>query len=219
MEPGDPSMPTARKLSLSSLLSCALLFAYSAGAATSLPPTTPTGVIEGLYAALLDSMKQATALGYEGRRNKLAPVIEQTYDLPFMAKVATGKYWKELDPAAQQRFVETFTRLTIANYAGRFNGFDGERFLVLSEGDGGQNTTLVRTQLVPKGDPPIQLDYRLRNTEGSWRIVDVYLNGTVSELALRRAEYSAEIEREGFDALLRALEEKIAALAAGKAAD
>jgi phospholipid transport system substrate-binding protein len=212
-------MPTARKLMRSSLLLCALL-ARGANAETAIAPTTtPTAVIEQFYAVLLDSMKQATTLGYEGRRSRLAPVVEQTYDLPFMAKVATGKYWKELDPAAQQQFVDTFTRLTIANYAGRFNGYDGESFVVVSEGDGGQNTALVRTKLVPKSDPPVELNYRLRLVEGSWRIIDVYLNGTVSELALHRAEYTAKIEREGFDSLLHALEEKISALASGKVAD
>jgi phospholipid transport system substrate-binding protein len=212
-------MPIARKFVRSSALLCAFLLARGADAESSIAPTTPSAVIERLHAALVESMKQATTLGYEGRRGKLAPIVEQTYDLPFMAKVAAGKYWKELDPAAQQRFIDTFTRLTIANYAGRFNGYDGESFVFVSEGDGGQNTALVRTKLVPKDDPPIQLDYRLRNVDGSWRIIDVYLNGTVSELALRRAEYSAKIEREGFDALLNALDEKIAALAAGKAAD
>jgi phospholipid transport system substrate-binding protein len=212
-------MSTARKLMRFSLLLCASLFSRSAYAESVVAPTTASAVIERFYGVLLDSMKQANALGYEGRRNKLAPVVEETYDLPFMAKVATGKYWKELDPPAQQRFVDTFTRLTVANYAGRFNGYDGESFVVVSEGDGGQDTALVRTKLVLKDDAPVELNYRLRQLDGSWRIIDVYLNGTVSELALHRAEYTAKIEREGFEALLRALEEKIAALASGKAAD
>lgn len=209
-------MPTARHLMHTWALLCALLLARG-GNAEAIPSTTPSAVIERFYGVLLESMKQATALGYEGRRSKLAPVVEQTYDLAFMAKVATGKYWKDLDPATQQRFVDTFTHLTVANYAGRFNGYDGESFVVVSEGDGGQNTMLVRTKLVPKEDAPIELDYRLRLVEGSWRIIDVYLNGTVSELAMHRAEYTAKIDREGFEALLRALEEKIAALASGKA--
>ncbi len=212
-------MPTARKLLRSCMYLCALLTARGVEAETAIQPTAPSAVIERFYGALLESMKHASALGYEGRRDKLAPVVEQTYDLAFMAKVATGKYWNELAPADQQRFVDTFTRLTVANYAGRFNGYDGENFVVVSEGDGGQNTVLVRTKLVPKDEPPVELNYRLRLVDGSWRIIDVYLNGTVSELALHRAEYTAKIEREGFEALLHALEEKITALASGKAAD
>ena len=42
----------------------------------------------------------------------------------------------------------------------------------------------------------------------------MYLNGTVSELALRRSEYSSLIKRDGFKALLAALDERIDTLAA-----
>jgi phospholipid transport system substrate-binding protein len=59
----------------------------------------------------------------------------------------------------------------------------------------------------------VKLDYRLRAADGDWKIVDVYLNGTVSELALRRSEYSSLIKREGLEALLAALDEHIDSLA------
>ncbi len=206
------------------LTACTLLAAVAlpCGARAQSPaepaPATPTAAsatIDRLYSTLLEVMKNADALGYEGRRAKLAPVIEQVYDLPFMAKVAAGRSWKDLDPAAQQRFIETFSRLTVANYAGRFTGWDGEAFVVESESDAGQGTRLVRTKLTQPNDKDVQLDYRLRDVGGAWRIVDVYLNGTVSELALRRSEYGALVEREGFDALLKALDAKIVALASG----
>ena len=59
----------------------------------------------------------------------------------------------------------------------------------------------------------VQLNYRLRSVDGDWKIIDVYLNGTVSELALRRSEYSSLIKRQGFKALLVALDERIDTLA------
>ena len=49
------------------------------------------------------------------------------------------------------------------------------------------------------------------------RIIDVYMNGTVSEIALRRSEFSAVLERDGFDALLAELESKIASYRKGGA--
>ena len=62
----------------------------------------------------------------------------------------------------------------------------------------------------------MQLDYRMRpNGEGEWRIVDVYLSGTVSELALRRSDYSGVLRSDGFEALRTAVETKIAAAEAG----
>jgi phospholipid transport system substrate-binding protein len=77
---------------------------------------------------------------------------------------------------------------------------------------------LVKTRIVRTEEAPVALDYRLRQGEGGeWRIVDVFLNGTVSELAMRRAEYSAVLKRDGYDGLIAALEEKIAAQRQGQA--
>jgi phospholipid transport system substrate-binding protein len=73
----------------------------------------------------------------------------------------------------------------------------------------------VKSRIVRGNGEIVALDYRLRPVDGEWRVIDVFLNGTVSELALRRAEYSGVLKREGFDGLMRALEEKIAAQAEG----
>ena len=73
---------------------------------------------------------------------------------------------------------------------------------------------LVHTKLLDPEGEDVKLDYRLRHTDaGGWQIIDIYFNGTVSELALRRAEYSSLIKREGLEALLTALDERIAELA------
>jgi phospholipid transport system substrate-binding protein len=68
---------------------------------------------------------------------------------------------------------------------------------------------LVRTRLVQPADENVELNYRLRQTPTGWKIVDIYLSGTVSELALRRAEYGSVLERDGFDKLVADLETKI----------
>jgi phospholipid transport system substrate-binding protein len=169
--------------------------------------------VERLHATLTDVMRRAEQLGYAGRQAELAPVIAQSFDLPLMARKAAGRYWKALSQTERERLVETFARLAVANYAGRFDGYAGERFETLSEEPAAHETLLVRTQLVRSDGDRVRLDYRLRSVAGSWRIFDVFLEGTVSEMALRRAEYSSVIRREGFEALLRALEAKIAAAA------
>ena len=51
------------------------------------------------------------------------------------------------------------------------------------------------------------------NPDG-WKIIDVYMDGTVSELSLRRAEFSSVAKREGFNSLIQTLEAKIEKLAA-----
>ena len=97
--------------------------------------------------------------------------------------------------------------------AGRFDGYSGQSFETLSEEPARRDTVLVKTQLIDPTDKNVELNYRMRQVGEDWKIIDVYLNGTVSELALRRSEYSSLIERDGFDALLIALNERIETLA------
>lgn len=169
----------------------------------------PATRVERLHEALLEAMRNATELGYSGRYALLAPVIREAYDLPFMAEKALGRHWRARSESERARFVRGFERFTIWNYAKRFDAYDGERFELLGSEPWTQGTLRVRTRLLRSNGAPIQLDYRLLLRGGSWRIIDVYLNGTVSELALRRAEYSSVVRRKGFPELLRALEQKV----------
>lgn len=170
--------------------------------------------VERLHATMLSVMKDSEALGYAGRYKRLEPVVRSQFDLPFMAAKSVGRYWKTASQEERDQLVKTFSRFSVANYAGRFDGWSGQTFETLGVDASARGTMLVRTKLLnPSGDD-IQLYYRLRNgTDGRWKIIDVYLNGTVSELALRRSEYSSLIKREGFEALLIALNKRIETLA------
>jgi phospholipid transport system substrate-binding protein len=166
--------------------------------------------VEQLYATLQDVMQRGEQLSYEERYAELDPVIRQAYDLPFMSAKTLGRYWKDLSEQDRERWVSTFSRLTVSTYADRFGEYSGQQFEVLAVEPSGHETLMVRTQIVPTDEKPVDLDYRLRGADGSWRIIDVFMNGTVSELALRRSEYSSVFKRDGFESLLSSLEEKIA---------
>ena len=180
---------------------------------------TPTEVVETLHGALIEVMKNASTLGYEGRSEHLEPILTEVFDIPFMAEKSVGRHWKEFDEARRAHLVATFSRFTVANYAGRFDGYSGQSFETLREEPSTHGLMLVRTRLDDPGGEEVQLNYRLKPTNGGWKIVDVYLNGTVSELALRRSEYSSLIKREGYEALIAALDERIDELSATSPAD
>jgi phospholipid transport system substrate-binding protein len=177
--------------------------------------TTPsTARVETLHAALLGVLKDSATLSYDARFSRLAPVVQETFDLAFMAEKCVGRSWRTLDAKDQTRWVATFTRFTTANYAGRFTGFAGQSFETLGEEPGANDTTLVRTRLVNPAEENVELTYRLRKVGDEWRVIDVYLDGTVSELALRRTEYASVLKRDGFDTLVGLVDKKIAKLAA-----
>jgi phospholipid transport system substrate-binding protein len=204
--------PTVRRRSWALVLTIALV----ASVARADEPAA-TRVIDQLHATLLRVMKESEALGFEGRYRQLTPVLEQCFDISFMAEKSVGRYWRTASEEERARLQVTFHRYLISNYAGRFTGYSGQQFETLGDEPALRNTVLVRTQIVDPDDDPVLLDYRLREMDGGWKIIDVYWNGTVSELALRRSEYSTVIQRDGMDGLLSALDDKIAKLASGSA--
>ena len=181
------------------------------------PAETSNGAvaaIEALHVDLLEVMKQADTLGYAGREAKLARVIPRHFDVQFMARKSLGRYWAQADEAGRARYLETFERFMVANYAGRFDGWSGQSFVVEGEAPAGRGTVLVQTLLIDPGDDDVELKYRLRPVDGEWKIIDVFLDGTVSELALRYSEFVSIVKRDDLDALITALDERIAKLAA-----
>ncbi len=175
-----------------------------------------TAVVEQLDSTLLSVMKDAKELGYQGRYDRLAPVLAKTFDFDFMARFVLGPGWQALQPADQQRWIAAFTKSTTATYAGRFTGWGGEEFKILGQEVAPQETIFVKTMVDRPKDDDVELTYRLRKTADGWRIVDIYQKGTVSELALRRSEYSAVLKRDGFAKLVETVDAKAADYASGK---
>jgi len=180
----------------------------------------PSKVVDTLHENLISVMKDSKALGYDGRFAQLEPVISALFDIPFMAEKSVGRYWKTVDEESRSELLAKFGQFTVANYAGRFNDYSGQSFETLKEETSKHGTVMVYSQLDTGKGERVQLNYRLRpDGKNGWRIIDVLLNGTVSELALRRSEYSSLIQREGFAALMTALNQRIADLADGKVTD
>lgn len=174
--------------------------------ATAAPSATQ--VVENLHAELLVVMTQADALGYKGRYERLAPVVNSTYDLPFIAKTVVGRYWKKFSPEEKLEFVETFANLSIATYADRFNGYSGERFKTISEVELQSGRILVKTVLVKLSGEQVELDYILHRHSDKWRIINVIAQG-VSDLSLKRADYTSYLKKNSFDDLLSKINQKI----------
>ena len=194
----------------------AALFAIAACAATAATPvfgadapaSDVTAPVRAFYDALLDVMKRAKALGIKGRYGTLAPVIEQTFDLPAMTRIAVGPRWTSIPKEQQAALVDAFSRMTIATYASRFDGYSGERFEVGSDVDARGSGSVVHTRIVqPKGEP-VALNYLMRKAGGRWKAVDVYLTGTISELATRRSEFNGILDAGGPQALIGSLREQ-----------
>jgi phospholipid transport system substrate-binding protein len=189
-------------------LAIIVLMACFIGPAAGSAKDAATQVVEELHAALLKVMKNAEELGYHGRYQKLVPVITACYDFPFISRIIVGRHWRELTPEQKKQFVHTFTELSIATYASRFDGYSGEHFKTLSGKHLKGDHFLVKTVLVKTNGEEVDLDYVLHQNNTTWQIINVIAQG-VSDLSLKRADYSYYLKKKGFDALLEKLNEKI----------
>lgn len=171
--------------------------------------------IRSFYDTLLASMKRATQLGVSGRYDKLAPVLRETFDFPAMTRIAIGPTWTSIPPEQQSALTEAFTRMTIAIYASRFDGYSGARFEVEPTPETRGRNRIVRSRLVESSGHVTPLSYLTHQAGARWKVIDVYVNGTVSEIATRRSEFSSILSSGGADALLDSLRERTEKLMKG----
>ncbi len=176
---------------------------------------SPTAVVEGFHAVLLEIMRNARALGMRGRVQRLRPAMQSAFDLDAMTRISIGPPWVQMPPGDRQALVQAFSDWSIATYANRFDGYSGESFATVGESTLQNGDRLVRTQLLRPNDSPVQLNYLLRGGEGRWRVVDIYLGGTVSELASRRAEFTTLLREGGAERLAAELRRRTGALLGG----
>jgi phospholipid transport system substrate-binding protein len=185
-----------------SLILC--MFARSTAALAA----NPQDSVRGFYDTLLTTMKNGPTLGQSGRYARLAPVVDRVFDVPSMTRLAIGPSWATLSPAQQQQLVEAFRHYVAATYADRFDSYSGQQLQVTGERPYNADV-IVQTKIVKSDGDTTTLDYLMHENQGSWQISDVYLDGTISQLAIQRSEFYSILRREGVDGLVMAMNHKV----------
>jgi phospholipid transport system substrate-binding protein len=170
-------------------------------------PATGGDTVQGLYNALLSTMKNGRTLGQSGRFTQLAPVIRRTFDIASMARLSIGPSWTSLSDAQRQQAIESFGRYISAIYADRFDSYNGQKLEVTGEQPAPAGV-MVKSQIIKASGEPVKVDYMMRRNGDSWLISDIYLDGAISEVATRRSEFAAILRTDGIDGLIAALNRK-----------
>jgi phospholipid transport system substrate-binding protein len=172
--------------------------------------------VQGLYNSLLVTMRNGSTLGGSGRYAQIAPVIRRSFDLPFMARLAFGPGWAALSPAQQQQVTESYGRYISAVYADRFDSYHGQKLDVTGQQQNPYGLIVTSRILKSDGDP-VEVDYLMRQDGGNWLIADIYLDGSISEVATHRSEFVDILRSQGVDGLIAALNRKADMLTATNA--
>jgi phospholipid transport system substrate-binding protein len=194
--------PVGKAIALSVGIGLAIL-SYPGHAA----PASGGDTVQGLYEALLTTMKNGHLLGQSGRFTQLEPVILRTFDIPTMARLSVGPSWATLTEAQRQQVIESFGRYISAIYADRFDSYAGQKLLVTGEQPNGAGV-MVRSQIIKANGETVLVDYMMHRNADSWLISDIYLDSAISEVATRRSEFAAILKSQGIDGLVSALNRK-----------
>jgi phospholipid transport system substrate-binding protein len=161
------------------------------------------------YAALIDTMKNGRELGIQGRYRQLEPVAEDTFDLGAMTRLTVGPAWSTMSETDHKAITDAFGRLMLSNYAKNFKSFGGEQFVVDPMVKMRNEDKIVESKLVRSGRSTVPFNYRMHLVGDKWKIIDVYLNGYVSQVALRRADFSSTVASSGASGLVKRIDELV----------
>ena len=169
--------------------------------------------IQSYYQQLMPTIQQAGRLSVRERDKRFTPAITSAFDLPTMTRLAVGPTWQSFSSGQQAAVREAFARFIIADYASQIKDYSGESFVVdpksVPEPRGGGE--IVKTKLLQPGGRTVTINYLVRGG----KVIDLYLNGTISDLATRRDEFASIIASGGADGLIKRLNDRTQKLLGG----
>jgi phospholipid transport system substrate-binding protein len=156
-----------------------------------------------------DRLMEMSRLGSQVERERFVrEPLRDLFDIERITKVSVGRTWRKLDEAVQQNLLALVGELIVATYASRFDADRGQKFTLLGS-ETVRRGMVVRSEIKPAGRDAVNLDYFFQNG----KVFNVAANG-VSDLSLRRADYSAVLKTDGLEGLIEHLELKLQELRA-----
>jgi phospholipid transport system substrate-binding protein len=140
----------------------------------------------------------------------LVVLLDDPIDLDLVGRLILGRHWRTADDSQRQQYLELFREYALANLASKLHLYRGQSFEVTGAKVVSDKDALVTSRILSDGEPPLQVDWRLRQqNDGGLVTIDLIVEG-VSLIVTLRSEFASVIERQGFDGLLGELRQRIA---------
>ena len=181
----------------------------SLGYAPCYADTAPSDVVTAFHTALTTAMKRSS---YEQRLSVVEPAVADHFQIHTIARISLGRYWGSLNAEEKSSFQTLLADLVSSTYASRFKDDKGQVFSITATEPIATNRKRVKS-ILETNTETVALDYQLQQEEGTWRIYDIVANG-VSDLSLKRSNYSAMFKKSGLESVRQEILSNIAANAA-----
>ena len=172
-------------------------------------PESARALIEEVSAEVLTILSDQSR-GDRQKFDALVVLLNEPIDLDLVGRLILGRYWRTADDGQRQQYLELFREYALANLASKLHLYQGQSFEVTGAKVVSDKDALVTSRILSDGEPPLQVEWRLRErNDGGLVTIDLIVEG-VSLIVTLRSEFASVIERLGFDGLLAELRQRIA---------
>jgi phospholipid transport system substrate-binding protein len=154
---------------------------------------------------------QEKGLSADAKREKIRGIVQGYVDFPTMARLVLARNWASLTEAQKSEFIEEFKQHLSVVYGKNVESYNNEKVQITGDRDEGRGDWTVQTKIVrPQGGADILVDYRLRDLNGEWKVIDLIIE-RVSLVSNFRSQFQDVMANGGIERLLQLLREKNAA--------
>ena len=136
------------------------------------------------------------SLSHEKRKDEFRRLLQSGFDLKTIGRFTLGRYWRNASASEQEEYLKLFEDSIVNSYAKRFSEYQGQDIKITGSQKTGADDVLVHSSLVLGDGPDVKVDWRVRKKGGSYKVIDVIVEG-VSMAVTQRADFASVIQRGG----------------------
>jgi len=179
----------------------------------------PVDQVRDTSRQIMDVLKQENGKNTKQIRQQVEALAVPQFDFQRMTALAVGLGWRQASPAQQTALAQQFQTLLVRTYSTTMTRFKSAQIDIQPNaiiGNAGREATVKSNVSLPGNDKgPVSVDYTLYKTAQGWKVFNVSVEGA-SLVTVYRNQFNQEISKTGIDGLIKMLQDKNAALPAGK---
>lgn len=145
------------------------------------------------------------------KQQRFTKLFNEDLDLDFIGKFVLGRYWRTATPQQREEFISVYRKLNIQTWSERFNEFKGKHFeFTGTENSKSADQIFVNTQVPMQEGAPASVKWRVKDTNGRMKVVDIIIEN-VSLAQTARSEYTSYIQKspDGIAGLIKNLKSRL----------
>jgi len=197
---------TLRSALLTLALACTFPTAVLAADAPAGDGSGPRATVQSTTSQVIAVLANG-GLSVDQKRHKVEEIVYAEVDFETLSRLVLARNWSQLSEAQQKQFMEEFRQNLSATYGRNVESYKNEKVRIIEDHAEPRGDWTVRTKIVRNGSDDINVDYRLRQINGTWKIIDIIIEN-VSLVANFRSQFQEIMSNGGPTRLLQVLHEK-----------